>query len=224
MSGNEIQYLSDSLTVERVYALAQAGDGAAIDAFFTGRGEDNAVINAWVNVQRDVNNVKGDPRASALIGWRGVEFCVAKDYKLPAAMMLHNIVSFFMPNFDEGVSPADVPTILEAAQRQTILRRQIRKEGPLMWALWDEGLAHLSAGDAGQAVRFLEEGAELARKNADHDGEAWCNIFIGKTKAKYRPAEREEGLAMMQAAAAVIREVGEDWEKESVEGILGSVK
>ncbi len=220
---HDTEYLSDAQTVDSVYALVTAGKIDEAADFFKALGADQAVITTWMNVQCDINNVKKDPRASAQIGQVGVDYCLEKNYLVPAAMMLHNIASFFMTDFDENVAPADVPTILEAAKRQTILRRQIKQESPLMWALWDEGLAHLANKDAEQAILFLSEGAELGCKMEDRDGEAWCNLFIGKTKVKLMPERKAEGIEQMNAAAKVIMEVGEDWEKESLPEIFKPV-
>ena len=217
------QYLSDEVTVEKVYSYLTSGNLDSAVAYIKGLGEDNVVVNTWVNVQCDINSVHKDPRMSAEIGRAGVDYCIDKDYKLPAAMMLHNISAFFMPKFDEGVAPADIPTILEAAQRQVILRRLIKQDDPLMWALWDEGVAMLAAGNAVEAIMQLEEGVSIAQKNEDKDGEAWCCMFIGKAKFKYTPSQKEEGRKEMLGAAKVLMEIGEDWEKESAVEILASV-
>ena len=214
------QYLSDEATVEKIYSLLTSDNLDSAVAYLKGLGEDKIVVNTWIGVQCDINNVKKDPRISAVIGQAGVEYCIDKDYKLPAAMLLHNISAFFMPKFDEGVAPADISTILEAAKRQVILRRQIKQDGPLMWALWDEGLAKLAAGDAVGAIVQLEEGVSIAQKNEDKDGEAWCCMFIGKAKYKHTPSQKEEGKKEMLAAAKVLMEIGQDWEKESAVEIL----
>ncbi|MDP8228560.1 MAG: hypothetical protein P9M15_03810 [Candidatus Electryoneaceae bacterium] len=216
-------YLSDEGTVEKIYGYLQAGETDSAVAYLKGLGEDKIVVQTWINVQCDINNIKSDARMSAEIGRAGVDFCLEKEYLLPAAMMLHNISAFLMPNFDEGVAPADIPTILEAAKRQVILRRQIKQDGPLMWALWDEGLGHLAAGSVAQAIRLLEEGAGIARDMEDSDGEAWCRIFIGKAKFKYLPELRREGEAEMRQAAQTLLEIGDDWEKDSARQILESV-
>lgn len=217
------KYLSDETTVEKIYSYLTSDDLDSAVAYFKGLGDDNVVVNTWINVQCDINNVKKDPRMSAMLGQAGVDYCIDRDYKLPAAMMLHNISSFFMSKFDEGVLPADIPTVLEATKRQVILRRQIEQDNPLMWALWSEGVAKLAAGNAVDAIVQLEEGVSIAQKNKDKNGEAWCCIFIGKAKYKYTPSQKEEGRSEMLAAARVIVDGGEDWEKESAVEILESV-
>ena len=217
------KYLTDEATVEKIYGYLKSGELDSAVSYLKGLGEDKVVVNTWVGVQCDINNVKGDARMSGEMGRAGADYCIEKDYKLPAAMMLHNISAFLMPNFDVGVKLADIPTALEAAKRQVILRRQIKQDGPLMWALWDEGLAHLAAREPDEAIKFLTEGTELAMKMEDKDGEARCRIFIGKAKVKFMPDKKAEGEKEMLDAAKVIMEVGEDWEKRDMGVILRSV-
>ncbi|MBT3234235.1 MAG: hypothetical protein HN356_15665 [Calditrichaeota bacterium] len=217
------QYLTDEAMVEKVYSYLASDKLDSAVAYLKGLGDDNIVVNKWVGVQCDINNVKKDPRLSAMIGQAGVDYCIGKDYKLPAAMMLHNISAFFLPKFDEGVLAEDIPTILEAAKQQVILRREIKQDDPLMWALWDEGVAQLAAGNAVDAIVQLEEGVSIAQQKKDKNGEAWCCIFIGKAKYKYTPSQKEEGRKEMLAAARVLMDGGEDWEKESAVEILESV-
>jgi hypothetical protein len=185
-------------------------------------GDDQTIAQTWVNVQCDINNIKHDPKLSAMIGNAGVDFMLEKGFKIGAAMLLHNISAFFMPEFDENVDPSAIPTILDAARRQIPLRQEVGQPGPLMWAYWDLGLAELAAGNASDAIKALQEGVKIAQEQQDNNAAAWCRIFIGKAMVKYQPESKSEGESLMREAAQVIQESGQDWEKESFEGILQS--
>ncbi|NQU05280.1 MAG: hypothetical protein HQ568_04240 [Calditrichaeota bacterium] len=90
----EGQYLSDKETVDNIYGFIQQGRLDSATAFLKGLGEDKVVITTWINVQCDINNVMKGAMASSQIGQVGVDYCLEKGHKLPAAMMLHNISSF----------------------------------------------------------------------------------------------------------------------------------
>ena len=200
-------YLSNQETVEKIYGYLQSGQIDSSKAYLIGLGDDKVVIQTWMNVQCDINNVKKDPKASAEIGQVGVDYSLEKGFKLPAAMMLHNISAFFMPDFDEGVDPENLPLIISAATQQLTLRREIPQPGPLMWSLWDLGIAELAAGNASDAIKTLEEGIKVADEQDDKDGAAWCRIFIGKAKVKYLPELIDEGKNDMQEAAMSFRKL-----------------
>ena len=172
-------------------------------------------------MQCESNNVKHDPNLSAAIARPGIDYVLGKGYKKPAAMFLHNIGAFFMPNFDEGVSTADAQVAVEAARQQVPLRKEIGDEGPLMWAYWDLGCAELAAGNFQESLEAFKEGEKLAGTQ-EGTGGAWCRIFTGKIKIKYMPELKEQGVAEMLAAARELSENGADWEKESAEQILST--
>ena len=216
-------YLSSDETVERVYAHLNKGDLVAASEYLQGLGDDKQVVQTWINVQCDINNIKQNAHASAEIGLAGVDYCLERGYKIPAAIMLHNISAFFMPNFDEGVDPAYLPIILNAARRQVSLRREINQPEPLAWALWDLGLAELAASNAEAAIRALEEGEKIDNDNGDRDAAAWCRLFIGKTRSKLIPNDKTQGKQDMREAVKIIDEIGQDWEKEEVGKILESM-
>ncbi|MCF7810890.1 hypothetical protein K9N50_07865 [bacterium] len=220
---DEGQYLSDKETVDNIYGFIQQGRLDSATAFLKGLGEDKVVITTWINVQCDINNVMKDPMASARIGQAGVDYSLEKGHKLPAAMMLHNISSFFMPNWDVGVDPLALPVILDAAKHQVQLRKEIPQPGPLMWAYWDLGMAELVNGNCEIAIERFNEGIKVAQEQGDKDGEAWCKIFVGKAKIICTPELIDEGQDEMREAATMINEVGQDWEKEEIVKILGSV-
>jgi len=92
-----------------------------------------------------------------------------------------------------------------------------------MWAYWDLGMAELVSGNSTEAIEMFNAGIKTAQEQDDKDGEAWCKIFIGKAKIKYTPELIDEGQKEMREAAAIINEVGEDWEKEEIKKILNSV-
>lgn len=218
----EGNYLSDSVTVNTIYGHLKDNQLDSAIAHIKGMGDDKTVAQAWVSVQCDINNIKHDPKLSAQIGNAGVDFMLEKGFKVGAAMLLHNISAFFMPNFDENVDPSSLPTILDAARRQVPLRQEAGQPGPLMWAYWDLGVAELAAGNANEAIQALEEGVKIAQEQDDKNSAAWCEIFIGKAKVKYRPELKAEGESQMRDAAQVIRDTGQDWEKESITQILQS--
>ncbi len=217
------QYLSDEATIDTVYSLIQSGDVEKAVKHIESLGAAKVVAQTFVNVQCDINNVKHDPVGSALFAQYGIKFMKDNGFKVGAAMMLHNVSAFFMPDFDENAHPDAKTTGLEAARQQVLLRREIGQPGPLMWALWDLGLAELSAGNIDAAIKTLEKGAQIGQEQEDSDGTAWCQIFIGKAKVLHKPELATEGRKEMIESAKVIQEVGEDWEKESVTQILKSV-
>ena len=219
----EGNYLSDAETVEEIYAYMQQDKIDSATSLLKGLGDDKQVVQTWIGVQCDLNNVKQDPLISAKIGLAGVDYCLEKDYKLPAAMMLHNVSAFFTPNFDEGVDPVHIPMILDAARRQVTLRREINQPGPLIWALWDLGVAELTAGNANDAIQALKEGARIADENNDRGAAAWCRLFMGKTKVKLIPDLKEEGERELRDAVAIISEIGQDWEKDEIKKVMKSV-
>jgi hypothetical protein len=218
-----VSYLSDPATVDRVHALIQAGQTDSAAALIRGLGDDKTVAQAFINIQCDLNNMKGDPDGSAKIGWAGADFCRGKSFKVAEAMLLHNIGAIFAPDFRVQPGPGEVRQMLEAARRQLALRREVGDAGPLMWALWDLGLAELTGGNGAAAMEALAEGAAMAREQEDRDAEAWCNILAGKAKCLHSPGLKDEGERELRAAQDVIAEVGEDWEKEGAGQILESV-
>ncbi len=227
LSGSAImaqdQYLSDAETIETIYGFLTEGQIDSAAEFLKGLGDDKVVIQTWIAVQCDINNVKKDPRASAEIGWKGISYSLDKGYKMPAAMMLHNISAFLMPNFDEGIDPEAASVILNAARQQVPLRREIGQPVPLMWALWDLGLAQLVSGNYAESISSFEEGVKIAEELDDHEAEAWCRIFIGKCKYRHNPELKAEGEKTMREAAAVLMESQEDWVRESCQNIMKSV-
>ena len=216
-------YLSNKETIDKIYDWLQSNQLDSATAYLKSLGEDQAVAQTWVNVQCDINNIKHDPETSAEIGQAGVDFMMEKGFKIGAAIMLHNISAFFMPNFDENVDPEAIPTIISAARKQVPLRKKIGQPGPLMWSFWDLGVAELAAGDADKAIKALEEGVKVASEQNDNNGAAWCNIFVGKAMVKYLPDQESEGESIMRDAANVIMDTGQDWEKDAINGILQSV-
>ena len=217
-------YLSDKETVDKVYALLKEGDNDGVEAFFKGLGEDKVLVPTWINVQCDINNIHHDPLASSKLAIPGIEYCISNGYNKGAAMMLHNISAFFMPNFDEGVDPEHAKIAVEAARRQVPIRREIGEDGPLMWAMWDLGLAELAAGNVEEAIKALDDGELIAEKTDGKTDTAWCKIFSGKAKLVHKSELKDQGKQDMLDAGKIILEHGADWEKESVEQIWGSVK
>jgi len=59
-------------------------------------------------------------------------------------------------------------------------------------------------------------------KAGDDSAAAWCRLFDGKTRIK-AGQDAEKGREIMRQAAEVIREVGEDWEREEAARILAAV-
>ncbi len=213
----------DSSWVETVYSLLRNNRTESAAEYIKSLGDENTVIRIWLDIQHDIFNVKDDARASALIGRIGAEYAAEKGYQRTAAVMLHNICSFLMPNFDEGVDSEVLPIVIEAGRRQVELRREIRHKSRLVWALWDLGLAELAADHATEAIEALSEGEKLALDNGEMKASAWCRIFKGKAMVKYKPELEFEGARDMLEAAKVIRETGETLEKEAVSKILKSV-
>lgn len=185
------KYLTSEELVDTVYTMLKDGKLDDAVSHLKSLGDDNVVVNSWVGLQCDINNVQHDPHMSAEIARKGIEYTLEKGYKLPAAMMLHNISAFFMPNFDEGVTAEDAKLAVEAAREAIPLRKDIGDEGPLMWAYWDLGCAEMASGNWEAAIDAFIEGKDLA-KTQEGTGEAWCTIFIGKAKVKHIPEKREE--------------------------------
>jgi len=222
--GDHGKYLSDEATVDTVYGFIQSGEIEKAVEHIKGSSEDDQKIaHAFVSVQCDINNVKHDPVGSAALAQHGVAFMQEKGFKRGEAMMLHNISAFFMPDWDENAIEGATTTGLAAARQQVPVRKEIGDQGPLMWAHWDLGMCLLVAGEIDEAIKTLEEGEKVAIKQDDKDGAAWCRIFIGKAKVKYKPELKNEGEKEMLEAAKVINEVGADWEKEEIPKILASV-
>ncbi len=213
----------DSSWVDTVYSLVRNDQMDSAVRFIKGLGDENSVVRIWLDIQRDIFSVKRDAHASAAIGRIGAEYAVEKGYIRTAAVMLHNICSFMMPEFDEGIDAEDHQAIIDAARRQVELRRRIRYKSKLVWALWDLGIARLSAGHADEAIKALSEGEKLSLDQDEAKAAAWCRIFIGKTKVKYMPDREFEGERDMLEAARIIRKTGKSWEKEAVGNILKSV-
>jgi len=220
----KVSYLSDKETVDKVYGLIKSGEIDAVVAYFKGLGEDKVLIPKWIHVQCDINNVCHDPMASSQMSLPGIEYCISKGYKVQAAMMLHNTSAFFMPDFDENVDPEGAKIALAAARKQLPIRRDLGDAGPLMWSMWDLGLAELVVGNADEAIKILSEGEALAFKSDDKDGAAWCKIFIGKAKFLHKTDLKDEWLQDMKDAGNVILEFGADWEKKAVSQIWKAVR
>ncbi len=223
MSDDHSQYLTDEVTVETIYSHLKNGDVPSATAFLISFGDDKTVMKTWIGVQCDINNVKKDPYASEKIAREGVKFALARDYKTGAAMMLHNISSFHLPNWDEGVDPNVIPGIIEVATLQVNLREQLEDKNSLGWAYWDQGIALLAGLKTSEAINGFKKSVEVAESIGDRDLAAWANLFIGKSMIKENPSIRHEGENVMRQAVATINEVGEDWEKEEVVKILASV-
>ena len=209
--------------VDTVYTLIQSGRlQRAVDIVKSSK-ESDSIVRSWLDIQHAIYEIKSDAQTAALFGKIGAEYAVENGYLRTAALMYHNICSFLMPDFDEGVSREDLVMVLQAAQRQVELRRKIKHSSRLIWALWDLGIANLAAGDSQAALVALSEGERIALEIDDPKAAAWCRIFIGKTKVKHFQDLQFEGEREMLKAAKVIRETGREWEKESVGKILKSV-
>ena len=216
-------YRSRPEVVEKIYGYIQVGQRDSVRAYFQSLKDAKTAARAWIDVQCDINNVRQDPCASARIGLDGVEYCLSVGEKRSAAILLHNIVAFFQPDFSRAPDSADLPVMLSAARRQVPLRRELGQDAPLMWALWDLGTAELAAGNVNEALAALEEGERMAVTLGDDNAGAWCRIMMGKGKVKYLPERRAEGERDIREAAKVIMERGEDWEREGVAQIKATV-
>ncbi|MBM3328126.1 MAG: hypothetical protein FJY67_01455 [Calditrichaeota bacterium] len=215
--------LGDSSLVTEAIALAKTGTDAQIVAFIESHSDSAGRAKFYVNAQCDVNNISHDPFASARIGELGVKYALRVGNKRAAAMMLHNIEAFFLPEFDENVDPKAKAILLDAARRQLPLRIELAESEPFIWAYWDLGMAEMISRNIVEAQAAFRAGAKLAEGKKDRNAEAWCNLFLGKIQVRHINKEAEEGRKAMLAAAKVIRELGEDWEKEEIVKILGSV-
>lgn len=223
MSEGKSQYLTDESTLSKIYTCLTDNNLAAAVGYLKGIGDDATVMKTWIGIQCDINNIKKDPYASELIAWEGVNFALTKGYKTGAAILLHNISSFHMPNFDEGVDATVIPKIIEASAKQVEIREQLEDKPSLAWAYWDHGLALLAGSEPVKAALVLQKTVEIAGQLNDPDLAAWANLFIGKAIVKSGPEHQAEGSQKMQQAADIIRKVGEQWEKEETAKILASV-
>jgi hypothetical protein len=216
-------YLTDESTVEKIYSFLKKDQLDQAVAFLTGLGEDHEVLKVWIGVQCDIHNIKGDPYLSEKIARPGVDFALQRGHKTPAAMLLHNISAFYMQQFDESVDISAIPRVIQAAEQQVSLRRQLDNQASLGWSLWDLGLALLASGDASSAIVALEEALQVHERSHDQYDAEWARLFIGKTYIRYYPEKKQAGIDMMLIAAAVIRSTGQDWEKEELVKILETV-
>ena len=209
--------------INTVYALISDGELLKAADLVRGTSSSDAVVRLWLDLQHSIFELKEDARAAALFGELGARYAEENGYLRSAALFYHNICSFLMPDFDEEIQPQDLDLVLKAARLQVELRRKINHRSRLVWALWDLGIAKLAGGNHQAAIAALVEGEQLALKDGDKKAAAWCRIFIGKAKIKYRPEKQFEGEREMLQAAKTIREGSGDWEKESVRKILKSV-
>jgi len=217
------KYLTDEPTTDHIYNLLTNDRLDEAVAYIKDLGDDQSVMRSWIGLQCDINNVKGDPNLSERLARVGVEFALEKGFKKGAAILLHNLFAFHTQNWDEGVDPKVIPGIVEASRRQVALRREVSDQGGFGWSLWDLGMSELIAGNADDALKAFDEASSVHLAANDSDGAAWAKLFSGKTLIRHVPDRIAEGKAAMSAAAATIREVGEDWEKEEVEKILTTV-
>ena len=223
VSEHHQQYLTDVATVESIYNYVKDNDLAGAISVIHQKGDDQAVMTAWIGVQCDINNVKGDPYSSEEFARAGVDFALSKGFKRGAAILLHNITSFHMPNFDEGVDPGVLETNIAFATQQVELREQLDDKPSLAWSYWDKGTALMAAKRFQEAITEFKKSIEMAKTLSDRDLAAWSEIFIGKALVKIQPMNRAEGEKMMREAARVINEIGEGWEKEEITKILTTV-
>jgi hypothetical protein len=223
VSDHNSQYLTSPTFVDSIYSFLSNGNTSGAVEAIRKTGDAKMAIQAWIGVQCDINNVKGDPVLSEAIARPGVEFALENGFKQAAAILLHNISAFHSKAWDEGIDPKVIPGIIEASHRQVGLRECLDDKTSLAWAYWDHGLALLGGGRAEEAVSYLNKGAALADSLNDRDTAAWCRLFIGKAWVKYIPSRLDEGKALMLQSAAVIEEVGEDWEREEIVNILAVV-
>ena len=214
---------SSSALVDTIYAMIKYGRLQQAAEIVKKDGNPDAVIRSWLDLQHSILEQKKDARAAALFGELGAQYAEGNGYSRSAAVFYHNICLFLMPNFDEGIQPEDLELALKAARHQVELRRKINHRSRLIWALWDLGVAELAGGNQQAAMAALVEGEQLALKDEDLKAAAWCRIFIGKAKIKYRPEKQFEGEREMLQAAKTIREGSGEWERESVHKILVSV-
>lgn len=217
------QFLTSESLTEEIYQLVVLGNLQQAVEVLEKQGDSTKVMQTWIGVQCDINNVKKDPVASERIAWLGVAYAHKFNFKRGAAILLHNISAFHMPNWDEDVNPAVIPSVVKAATEQVALRREIDDVPSFAWSWWDLGMAQLIAGNRTAALEAFTEGKQVFIGASDKDGAAWCDLFIGKAMLKLAPTEPEKGKAVMKDAAAVIQEVGEDWEKEETVKILAKV-
>ena len=221
MSEEHNEYLSNAETVDLVFNMLVDNNPTAAWTFLQRLGDDPQVVNSWIAVQCDVNNIKQDPQRSAQIGWAGVEYCLSKGYNKGAAIMLHNIGAFFLPDF-RTVPDRDTSLVMvKAGVRQVELRRKIGETPQLIWSLWDLGVAYLCSNDYSSAVTTLTEGIKLAQSADDRSAENWCLAMMGKVNILN--GDRQTGEAELRSAVSVINEIGEDWEKLAVVEIMESV-
>jgi len=223
MADDHPRYLSDEATVDRVYDLLLRGDVEAAVALVKTSGDDNAVVNAWIALQCDINNVKGDPHRSEQLARPGVDFALERGMKKGAAILLHNLFAFHAQHWDEGVDPAVVPGIVEASRRQVELRQELDDAASLGWAWWDLGMSELVARNRDNAVAAFTQAERVHGERDDPDAVAWATLFKGKTLVRLSTDDAATGRQMMEGAAQAIRALGEQWEKDAVAEIIATV-
>ncbi len=217
------QYLTDEATVETLCAFLERGKTDDAVAYLKSLGDPKTVAGKWIGAQCDLNNIKGSPTLSEQIAWPGVYFMLENNFKKGAAMMLHNLTAFYMPNWDQEIDPTIAHRLVKAAKQAVELRRELDDPAGFGWSIWDLGMSHLVGGEIREATAILEEAARSFDEKNDANGAAWARLFIGKAYFKHYPAQKEEGKRIMEDSRRVILDIGEDWEKEEVVKILATV-
>jgi hypothetical protein len=201
--------------LNQVITLLEEGKEEDAEDYMNDLGDDKTVLKYYTELGIDLHQA-GKLDQSMQVNQLGVKTALKKGDKKAAAVMLHNIAAFCAPEFDEDVSEKCQVTGFEAAQRALELRKELGEKGPLAWAHWDMGLYYLIKNDADHSSKQFLECIKVAQDANDTLNVAWGKVFLGKTKLKLIPEEREEGLKDLEEAKAIFEKQKDDWGLEEV--------
>lgn len=221
----KISFRTNEEFANSIHAFIQSGDLHLAANAIKSSGDPEVAATNWIGVQCDINNVFKDVNSSEQIAWLGVSFSIENGMTKKAASLLHNISAFYTPDWDAPVDPAVAAVVLKAAQQQVPLRRELSAGGedlgPLGWGLWDLGMAQLINGLFESAIESFQESIEVHNRISNRNGAAWSQLFQGK--AMLRQTLHDQGIVLIQSAAATILEIGEDWEKEELRKVTSTI-
>ncbi|MBG98538.1 hypothetical protein CL659_05455 [bacterium] len=121
-----------------------------------------------INLQIALNK-EGYKKESRWVGWHGAVRANDQGAIKEEAVLLHNIVSFLLPNFDIEAKREDALEAERAAEKAIPLRSILNEPFGLCWAWWDLGCARLAAKDTDGAIYALGEGLNLAERSLNED-------------------------------------------------------
>lgn len=205
----------------------EGDEESAIDVI-EGEGSPIEIVNTYIGLQISLNEAGPDVDS----GWSGTQFvdelitvshCGAAfsrkaESAQGEAIILHNLLAFLAPEFDENIAERHAGIGLKAAVDALELRKGLGEPLPLAQAYWDLGLYRLITGDRDGAIESFTKTVDIGEAEDSPIDVAWAKVFRAKTQLKLE-GDRNLGIADLEDSKKIFEMEDDEWGIGEIEKI-----